>query len=104
MTSKPLLNRALELLSLLKEDMAHLGAENLHQLQRTWELQHRVWTSESVVRHTLFRKETRWPGYYYRADHPKLDDGQWHVFTASEYRALTGEWRMSTLPIHPIMK
>lgn len=104
MTSEPLLNRALELLSLLKEDMAHLGAENLHQLQRAWELQHRVWTAESVVRHTLFREETRWPGYYYRADHPKLDDGRWHVFTASEYQAHTGEWRMSTLPVHHIVK
>ena len=29
--------------------------------------------SANNTRHTLFRTETRWPGYYYRADHPKLD-------------------------------
>ena len=22
------------------------------------------------MRHLLYRKETRWPGYYYRADYP----------------------------------
>ena len=53
---------------------------------------------------TLFRSETRWSGYYYRADHPKLDDAEWHVFTGSEYDAKTGEWRMSKLPVHHILQ
>ncbi|BBP04748.1 adenylylsulfate reductase subunit alpha [Sulfuriferula plumbiphila] len=103
-TNEPLLNRGLELLDMLKEDIEHLGAENLHQLQRAWELHHRILTAEAVTRHTLFRQETRWPGYYYRADHPKLDDAEWHVFTASEYDAKTGDWRMSKLPVHHIIK
>jgi len=103
-TSKPLLDRGLELLAMLREDLDRLGAEDLHQLQRAWELHHRVLTAESVTRHTLFREETRWPGYYYRADHPKLDDADWHVFTASEYDAKTGDWRMSKLPVHHIIK
>jgi adenylylsulfate reductase subunit A len=102
-TSEPLLNRSLELLDTLKEDAEHLGAEDLHQLQRAWELQHRIMTAEAVARHTLFRQETRWPGYYYRADHPKLDDDQWHVFTGSQYDAQTGAWRMSKLPVHHIV-
>ena len=102
-TNEPLLNRGLELLAMLKEDMEHLGAENLHQLQRAWELHPRVWTAESVTRRTLFRQETRWPCYYYRADHPKLDDADWHVFTASQYDAKTGEWHMSKLPVHHII-
>ena len=71
-TNEPMLTRGLELLDMLKEDLDHLGAEDLHQLQRAWELQHRVLASESVTHHTMFRTETRWPGYYYRADHPKL--------------------------------
>ena len=102
-TSEPLLNRSLELLDSLKHDAESLGAENLHQLQRAWELQHRILTAEAVARHTLFREETRWPGYYYRADHPKLDDDNWHVFTGSTYDAQTGEWHMSKLPVHHIV-
>ena len=102
-TNEPLLTRGLELLEMLKEDLDHLGAEDLHQLQRAWELQHRVVASESVTRSTLFRKETRWPGYYYRADYPKLDDTDWHVFTACQYDPRTGEWDMSKLPVHHII-
>jgi adenylylsulfate reductase subunit A len=56
-----------------------------------------------VTRHTLFREETRWPGYYYRADHPKLNDNDWHVFTGSSYDAKTGEWHMEKLPVHHII-
>jgi adenylylsulfate reductase subunit A len=102
-TSEELLHRGLELLAMLREDFERVGAENLHQLQRAWELYHRILTAEAVTRHTLFRKETRWPGYYYRADYPRLDDTEWHVFTASEYDAKTGEWRMSKLPVHHIV-
>jgi adenylylsulfate reductase subunit A len=102
-TNEPSLNRGLELLAMLKEDLALLGAEDLHQLQRAWELHHRVWTAESVTRHTLFRQETRWPGYYYRADHPKLDDADWHCFTGSRYDPGTGEWQMEKLPVHHII-
>lgn len=102
-TSEPMLNRGQELLTMLKEDLARIGAEDLHQLQRAWELNHRVWTSEAVLRHTQFRQETRWPGYYYRGDYPKLDDTEWHVFTASQYDARTGEWHMTKLPVHHII-
>jgi adenylylsulfate reductase subunit A len=103
MTSEPMLKRGLERLTMLREDLDHIGAEDLHQLQRAWELQHRVWTAEAVLRHTLYRQETRWPGYYYRGDFPKLDDTDWHVFTASQYDAKSGEWAMSKLPVHHIV-
>ena len=102
-TSGPMLDRGLELLRMLAEDLEHLGAEDLHQLQRAWELHHRVLTAEAVARHTLFREETRWPGYYYRADHPKLVDPDWHVFTSSRYDAAENEWQMTRLPVHHIV-
>ena len=102
-TNEPMLNRGLELLSMLKEDLDHIGADSLHELMRAWELQHRVWTSESVARHTLFREETRWPGYYYRGDHPKLDDTDWHCFTLSRYNPESGEWAMEKAPVHHII-
>ncbi|HEX8013198.1 MAG TPA: adenylyl-sulfate reductase subunit alpha [Casimicrobiaceae bacterium] len=102
-TSENLLNRGLELLGMLQEDFENIGAEDLHQLQRAWELQHRIVTGEAAARHTLYRKETRWPGYYYRSDYPKLDDAEWHCFTGSQYDARTGEWQMSKLPVHRIV-
>ena len=102
-TSENLLNRGLEHLKMLTEDFEHIGAEDLHQLQRAWELQHRLVTGEAVARHTLYRKETRWPGYYYRGDYPKLDDSEWHCFTGSQYDAKSGEWQMSKLPVHRIV-
>ena len=79
------------------------AAEDLHQLQRTWELNHRIWVAEAVVRHTLFRKETRWPGYYYRADFPHVDDEQWHVFVNSRYDPATAQWEMKSIPVHHIV-
>ena len=97
-TNEVLLNRGLELIGMLDEDLAHLGAEDLHQLQRAWELNHRVMTAEAVLRHTLFRRETRWPGYCYRSDYPKLDDNNWHVFVNSRYDPGRGEWSMSARP------
>jgi adenylylsulfate reductase subunit A len=102
-TNSMLLERGLELLTMLKEDMNSMGAEDLHQLQRTWELNHRILASESVTHHTLFRKETRWPGYYYRGDHMKLDDKDWHCFTLSRYDRQTGKWAMEKAPVHHII-
>jgi hypothetical protein len=57
MTNGVLLDRGLELLAMLTEDMSHMGAEDLHQLQRAWELDHRLLASESVVHHTLGLQE-----------------------------------------------
>ena len=102
-TNEPMLRRGLELLAMLREDLDHLGAEDLHQLQRAWELHHRVLASESVTHHTLFRTETRWPGYYYRGDHPKLDDAEWHCFTLSRYDRESGEWAMEKAPVYHIV-
>jgi adenylylsulfate reductase, subunit A len=103
MTNGVLLERGLELLQMLKEDMSQMGAEDLHQLQRVWELHHRLIASEAVTRHTLFREETRWPGYYYRGDHPKLDDQNWHCFTLSRYDRESGAWTMEKAPVYHII-
>jgi len=103
MTNEPLLKIGLEKLKILQEDLEHIGAEDLHQLQRAWELKHRTIASESVTQHTLFRKETRWPGYYYRGDHLKLDDENWHVLTLSRRDPESGEWEMEKAPVYHIV-
>jgi adenylylsulfate reductase subunit A len=83
--------------------MADLGAEGLHQLQRTWEFQRRLLAADSVTRHTLFREETRWPGHYYRGDFMKLDDKNWHCFTLSRYDRATGKFTMEKAPVYHIV-
>ena len=69
-TNGPTLQRGIELIEMLRADLQHLAARNLHELLRCWELWHRTWVGEAHMRHMLFRQETRWPGYYYRADYP----------------------------------
>jgi adenylylsulfate reductase subunit A len=103
MTNEPLLTRGLHHLKVLQEDLEHLGAEDLHQLQRAWELRHRAIASECVVQHTLFREETRWPGYYYRGDFPKLDDANWHVLTVSRRDPVSGEWTLEKAPVYHLV-
>ena len=100
MTNEKLLSIGLKKMKILQEDMEKIAASDIHELLRAWELHHRVRTSESVFQHTLFRKETRWPGYYYRGDAMKLDDENWHVLTVSHRDRKTGEYTMSKAPLY----
>ena len=97
-TNKVMLERGLELLTMLKEDMEKSAARDLHELMRAWENIHRVWTAELHLRHVLFREETRYPGYYYRADFPGIDDQNWRCFTLSRWNPETKEWEMEKFP------
>jgi adenylylsulfate reductase subunit A len=94
-TSKANLERAMELLEILKEDSDKQGCRNVHELMRCWENIHRMWQAEAHVRTILFREETRWPGYYFRADTPKMDDDNWLCFANCRFEPTTGEWEMS---------
>jgi adenylylsulfate reductase subunit A len=96
-TSKENLEKGLELLGYLKEDMENLAAEGLHELMRCWENVHRTWQGEVHMRTILAREETRWPGYYFRSDTPEMKE-DWRVFVNATYK--DGEWVMSKRPIH----
>jgi adenylylsulfate reductase subunit A len=100
-TSKKNLERALELLGMLKEDSEKLGAENEHDLMRCWENKHRMYQAEAHVRSILFREETRWPGYYFRSDCPKMEK-DWECFVNCKYDAKSGNWEMKKVPIKKI--
>ncbi len=102
-TSERNLKRALELLAMLKEDSAKLGAKDLHDLMRAWENTHRMYQAEAHVRTILFRQETRWPGYYFRSDKPKMDK-DWEVFVNCKMDPKSGEWEMKKVPIVRISK
>jgi adenylylsulfate reductase subunit A len=94
----------MELLGMLKEDSEKLAAEDLHELTRCWENVQRMWQAEAHVRTLAFREETRWPGYYYRADFPEMDEDNWHVFANCKYDPKTGEWEMMKKEILPMKK
>lgn len=103
-TNEAMLNKALELLAMLREDSEHLAAEDLHELMRVWENIHRLWQAEVHVRTLLFREETRWPGYYFRADMPKMDEDNWLAFVNATWHKDTGEWEMTKRPVKYIFK
>lgn len=103
MTNDKLLNIGLKKMAILGEDLERIGAADIHELLRAWELKHRFLTAESVFHHTLFRKETRWPGYYYRGDAMKLDDENWHVLTVSRRDPKTGEYTMEKAPLYHLV-
>ncbi len=100
-TSKSLLEKGLELMEFLKEDSEKLAAEDLHELMRCWENIHRMWQAEAHVRTIMFREETRWPGYYFRADLPSIKE-DWKVFANCKWDPATGEWEMMKRPIYQI--
>jgi adenylylsulfate reductase subunit A len=100
-TSKPQLEKALELLGLLKEDSANLGASDLHQLMRAWENTHRMYQAEAHVRTILYREETRWPGYYFRSDEPKMK-ADWECFVNCVLNPKSDEWTMKKVDIKKI--
>ncbi|RUM73138.1 MAG: adenylyl-sulfate reductase subunit alpha [Sulfurovum sp.] len=104
MTNSKLLHIGLKKLGTLAEDWKNsIAAEDIHELLRAWELKHRILASESVMQHTLFRDETRWPGYYYRGDHMKLDDKNWHVLTVSHRDPATGKYTMEKAPLYHLI-
>ena len=47
-TNGPTLQRGLELIEMLRTDLQHLAARNLHELLRCWELWHRVWVGSPM--------------------------------------------------------
>jgi len=98
-TNAKALNRAMELLTFLQEDSASLAARDLHELMRVWENKHRIWQAESHVRTVMFREETRWPGYYFRADFPKIDEENWLCFVNTKYDPKTNEWSVFKKPV-----
>ncbi len=92
-TSEALLSKGLEYLEYMKEDSEKLAASNLNELMRAWENVHRMWQAESHMRTVLFREETRWPGYYFRTDHPKMK-ADWEAFANCRWDPETGDWTM----------
>jgi adenylylsulfate reductase subunit A len=91
-TSGTNLKILMDMFKVMHEDSLKLGAGDLHELLRAHEMRHRLWTVEAHCRHILFREESRYPGFYYRADFPGTDDANWFCYTNSKYDPAAGEW------------
>lgn len=92
-TSEALLKKGLEYLHFMKEDAERLAAGDLNELMRCWENVHRLWQAEAHIRSIMFREETRWPGYYFRTDHPAMKE-EWRVFANCRWDPDTDRWEM----------
>jgi adenylylsulfate reductase subunit A len=92
LTTTKSLEVVMDLLSTMREDCDKMAAGSLHELMRAWEIIHRIWTVESHLRHIQYRKETRYPGFYYQADYPGQDDDNWFCFTNSKFDPKTQTW------------
>ncbi len=92
-----------DLLFMMHEDCEKLAAGDLHELMRCWEIYHRLYTVEAHVRHIQFRKETRYPGFYYQADFPGQDDEEWFCFVNSSFDRKANEWTVKKEPYHRII-
>jgi len=104
MTSGKLLNICLDLLRLLREDAEKMAAGDLHELLRCWENYHRIWCVETHIRHIEFRKESRYPGFYYRSDYPTCDDENWKCFVNSTFDPESKEWKCEKVDVVNIVE
>jgi len=102
-TSKALLDTGFNLLAMMEEDSFKLAARDLHELLRCWENYHRLWTVRLHMQHISFREESRYPGFYYRADFMGLDDDAWKCFVNSKYNPATGETKIFKKPYYQII-
>ena len=78
------------------------AAKDSHELMRAWEAVHRYFVGEACARTRLARKESRWPGYYYKYDYLKLDDTQKN-FINVKYDVEKKEWTTFTRPMINIL-
>ncbi len=97
-TNATMLEIAERKLRMLREDSLKMRAKDLHELLRAWENYHRLIAAFAHMKHIQFRKETRYPGYYYRTDYLDLDDERWRCFVNSTYDRENGEWSLKTVP------
>ncbi len=103
-TNKAMLEVAERKLEMLREDSFKMRAKDLHELLRAWENYHRLIAAFAHMKHIQFREESRYPGYYYRADYLRVDDDNWKCFVNSTYDRHTGEWQCKKVQYTQLIK
>jgi adenylylsulfate reductase subunit A len=103
-TNAAMLKVAERKLGMLKEDSLKMRAKDLHELLRAWENYHRILAAEAHMQHIKFREESRYPGYYYRADFMRIDDQNWKCFVNSNYDRKTAQWSCKKVAYKQLIK
>ena len=103
-TNGKMLEIAERKLEMLREDSLKMRAKDLHELLRAWENYHRLLAAYAHMKHIKFREESRYPGYYYRADFMQVDDDHWKCFVNSTFNRETGEWSLKKVPYVQMIK
>jgi adenylylsulfate reductase subunit A len=101
-TSDTMLETCLWKLQFCREDIPKIAAANLHELQRAWENIHRYWTAETHARALQARKDTRYPGYYYKADYRELKE-ELKQFYNLKYDLKNDKWEIIERPMISIV-
>jgi succinate dehydrogenase/fumarate reductase flavoprotein subunit len=82
------------------EDLGALVAANPHELMRALEVGHIYDCARMAAHASLFRTESRWGLYHYRADYPERDDVGWFVHCHLRKNA-AGEMESIKRPVEP---
>lgn len=61
----------------IKQDIKRISARNPHELMRATEVSFIRDCAEMAARASLFREESRWGLYHYRADFPQKNNSDW---------------------------
>ena len=101
-TSDKLLEIGIWKLGMLMEDAEKLGVKDSHELMRAWEAYHRAIVGMACAHTRLARKESRWPGYYYKYDYLKLDTSK-NVFLNVKWDKAKNEWSVVEKPMISIL-
>ncbi len=94
---------ALKQLDRAESQERYLIASNLHELMLCHDVIDRIEVAKVLVRHLIYRKETRWPCYQTRLDYPNRDDFNWLKFVNSKKNIKTGEIEVFTRPYEQIV-
>jgi adenylylsulfate reductase subunit A len=79
------LGRAAERLGELTGMSDRLGAANMKDVLRVFELKDRLLVARCLLAHMAARRETRWGSFSYNSDHPFRDDDNFSKYVNSRY-------------------
>lgn len=97
------LEYAMRHLRILRDQTKYLISEDLHELMAAHEVMDRIDVAEVLVRHLLYREETRWPGWQTRTDFPEKDDTRFDCFVNSRLNRTTGDIELFNRPYEQIV-